>query len=70
MGKTKSKKEKYNNMECIVWDLIIGMTLLVKRDYIEKPWHYICVCVCERERENFDNTLLVGVEFKFLKCRW
>ena len=62
--KKKCEKEKYNNMGCIAWDLIIEMTLLVKRDYIEKPWHYICVC------ENFDNTILVGVEFKFLKCRW
>ena len=39
-----------------MWDLIIGMTLLVKKDYIEKLWLniyiyiyiyiYICVCVC------------------------
>ena len=50
-----------------MWDLIIGMTLLVKKDYIEKLWLniyiYMRVCVCE----NFDNRLLVGVEFKFLK---
>ena len=29
--------KKYNNVGCIVEDLYIGMTLLVKRDYIEKP---------------------------------
>ena len=46
-------------MRCIVWDLIIGMTLFVKRDYIEKSWLSVCVC------KNFDNRLLVGVEFKF-----
>ena len=46
-----------------MWDLIIGMTLLVKRDYIEKPWLYIYIYIYE----NFDNRLLVGVEFKFLK---
>ena len=45
------------------------MTLLVKKDYTEKLWLniYICVCVCVCE--NFDNRLLVGVEFKFLKLR-
>ena len=56
-------KKKYNNVGCIAWDLIIGMTLLVKRDYIEKPWLYIYIYIYE----NFDNRLLVGVEFKFLK---
>ena len=57
------KKKKYNNVGCIAWDLIIGMTLLVKRDYIEKPWLSIYIYIYE----NFDNRLLVGVEFKFLK---
>ena len=54
-----------------MWDLIIGMTLLVKKDYTEKLWLNIyicvCVCVCVCVSENFDNRLLVGVEFKFLK---
>ena len=50
-------------MKCIVWDLIIWITLSVKRDYIEKPWLNIYIY------ENFDNILLVGVEFKFLKLR-
>ena len=58
-------KKKYNNVGCIAWDLIIGMTLLVKRDYIEKPWLYIYIYIYIYE--NFDNRLLVGVEFKFLK---
>ena len=44
-----------------MWDLIIRMILLVKKDYIERPWLYIYIY------ENFDNRLLVGVEFKFLK---
>ena len=29
-------KKKYNNVGCVVWDLIIGMTLMIKRDYIKK----------------------------------
>ena len=58
-------KKKYNYVRCIVWDLIIGMTLFVKRDYIEKSWLCVCVCVCK----NFDNRLLVGVEFKFQNLR-
>ena len=36
----KSEKE-YNNIGCIVCDLIIRMTLMVKRDYIKKSWLYI-----------------------------
>ena len=36
LGKKKSEK-KYKNVGYIVWDLIIGITLLVKREYIKKP---------------------------------
>ena len=32
----KKKSEKKYNVGCIVWDLIIWMTLKVKRYYIEK----------------------------------
>ena len=39
--------------------------LLVKSDCIEKPWLNIYISY-----ENFDNRLLVGVEFKFLKLKW
>ena len=53
LGKKKKKKreeeeEKYKNMgvSSIVWDLIIGMTLMVKRDFFEKLQLYIY--------ENFD----------------
>ena len=35
--KKKKKKKPYNNMRCIVQDLIIGMLLLVKIGYIKKP---------------------------------
>ena len=42
------------------------MTLLVKSDYIEKSWLDIYIYIYF---ENFDNRLLVGVEFKFLKLR-
>ena len=38
--------------------------LLVKSDCIEKPWLNIYISY-----ENFDNRLLVGVEFKFLKLK-
>ena len=32
---------------------------------------YVCMYVCIYiSSENFDNRLLVGVEFKFLKFRW
>ena len=55
----KKEWKKYNNMRCIAWDLIIGMTLLVKKDYIEKPWLNIYIYIY----------ILVGVEFKFLKFR-
>ena len=41
-----------------MWDLIIEMTLLVKRNYIEKSWLNIYIYI------------LVGVEFKFLKLKW
>ena len=41
------------------------MTLLIKRNYIEKPWINIYIYIYIYE--NFDNRLLVGVEFKFLK---
>ena len=36
LGKKKSEK-KYKNVGYIVWDLIIGITLLVKREYTKKP---------------------------------
>ena len=49
-----------------MWDLIIGITLLVKREYIKKPHLNIYIYIYE----NFDNRLLVGVEFKYLKLRW
>ena len=48
-----------------MWDLIIGITLLVKREYIKKP----CLNIYIYIYENFDNRLLVGVEFKYLKLR-
>ena len=48
-----------------MWDLIIGITLLVKREYIKKPRLNIYIYIYE----NFDNRLLVGVEFKYLKLR-
>ena len=38
----KSEKE-YNNIGCIVCDLIIRMTLMVKRDYIKNLWLYIYI---------------------------
>ena len=49
-----------------MWDIIIGMTLLVKSDYVKKSYLcvFVCVCVCV-SFENFDNKLLVGVEFIF-----
>ena len=43
-----------------MWDLIIEMTLLVKRNYIEKSWLNIYIYIY----------ILVGVEFKFLKIKW
>ena len=43
-----------------MWDLIIEMTLLVKRNYIEKSWLNIYIYIY----------ILVGVEFKFLKLKW
>ena len=42
LGKKKSEKE-YNNIGCIVCDLIIRMTLMVKRDYIKNLWLYIYI---------------------------
>ena len=59
-------------MECSVWDLIIRMTLLINIDYILKwfliyiyiyIYMYVCMYVCMHE--NFNNRVLVGVEFKF-----
>ena len=50
-----------------MWDLIIGITLLVKREYIKKPRLNIYIYIYIYE--NFDNRLLVGVEFKYLKLR-
>ena len=44
----------------------MGMTLMVKRDYIENSW----VCVNIYIYIYIDNGLLVVVEFKFLKLRW
>ena len=38
----KSEKE-YNNIGGIVCDLIIRMTLMVKRDYIKNLWLYIYI---------------------------
>ena len=58
-----------------MWDLIIGITLLVKREYIKKPclniyiYKYIYIYIYIYLYENFDNRLLVGVEFKYLKLR-
>ena len=63
MGKKKWKK--YKNVGYIVWDLIIGITLLVKREYIKKPRLNIYIYIW-----SFVNRLLVGVEFKYLKLRW
>ena len=65
MGKKKWKK--YKNVGYIVWDLIIGITLLVKREYIKKPRLNIYIYIYIW---NFDNRLLVGVKFKYLKLRW
>ena len=45
-----------------MWDLIIEMTLLVKRNYIEKSWLNIYIYIYIY--------ILVGVEFKFLKLKW
>ena len=64
LGGKKSEK-KYKNVGYIVWDLIIGITLLVKREYIKKP----CLNIYIYLYENFDNRILVGVEFKYLKLR-
>ena len=61
LGK-KSEKKNTRTWGGIVWDIIIGMTLLVKSNYIKKS--QLCVCVCI-SFENFDNKLLVGVEFIF-----
>ena len=36
LGKKVKKKKKYNNFGCIVWNLIIGITLLINKDYVEK----------------------------------
>ena len=54
------KKNKYNNVGCIAWDLIIWMTYWL-REIISKSHN--------RRYINFDNRLLVGVEFTFLKLR-
>ena len=45
-------------MGCIVWDLIIGMTYQLK-EIISKKHGRINI-----NSENFDNKILVGVEFK------
>ena len=66
LGGKKSEK-KYKNVGYIVWYLIIGITLLVKREYIKKPCLNIYIYIYLYE--NFDNRLLVGVEFKYLKLR-
>ena len=47
-------------------------TLLVKKDKFKKSWLNVCVCIYIYIYiyENFDDRLLVEVEFKFLKLRW
>ena len=45
-------------------DLIIGMTFWL-REIVSKCHDWIYT-----SSENFDNRLLVGVEFKFIKLRW
>ena len=49
------RKKKYNNMGCIVWDLIIGMTYPLI-EIVSKNHGWINI--------NSENKILVGVEFK------
>ena len=60
----KKKQKTKKNKECIVWDLIIEIVYWL-RVVVSKSHGWIY-----NSSENFDNKLLVGVEFKFLKLRW
>ena len=56
MGKNSEKKNS------------VGVFYIYVYMYI---YMYVCMYVCIYiSSENFDNRLLVGVEFKFLKFRW
>ena len=56
MGKNSEKKNS------------VGVFYIYVYMYI---YIYVCMYVCIYiSSENFDNRLLVGVEFKFLKFRW
>ena len=48
LGK-KVKKKNTRTWGGIVWDIIIGMALLVKSDYVKKSYLcvFVCVCVCK-----------------------
>ena len=57
-------KNKYNNVGCIVWDLIIGMTYWLRGTVLKSHgWIY-------KSSKIFYNRFIVGIELKFLKIKW